>query len=298
MNAVDPDSNPWNEPLPATRFADLAGVRLAYIEWPGRPGAAPVICLPHLTGHKGSYAGLGPYLAPDFHVYALDLRGRGQSDRPADGYGFAYHTRDILAFADELGLESFLLVGHSFGATTGTYLASTNPRRVRGLVLLDGGADPREETLRAMYPTIHRLDSTFASADDYLASMRSLPFFQPWSAALEAYFRGETIVLPDGSVQPQSSAAAVARDLDMHFYYSMCLHFPALRCPVLFVRPGVGLLGERGHVFSETEARAITRHIPDCQRVDLPGVNHYTMLLHDHSPALPHIRAFLERPER
>jgi hypothetical protein len=73
----------------------------------------------------------------------------------------------------------------------------------------------------------------------------------------------------------------------------MCLHFPNLRCPVLFLRPQQGLRGDRGHVFSEAEAAAITRHIPNCRRVDLPGVNHYTLLLHDQSPAVPEIRAFL-----
>jgi lipase len=161
-------------------------------------------------------------------------------------------------------------------------------------VLLDGGADPREETLRAMYPAIQRLDKVYASADDYLNAMRALPFFQPWTPALEDYFRDEMARLPDGSVRSQSSAAAIARDLDIHFLYSMCLHFPALRCPVLFLRPELGLLGERGHVLSPIEAQAFTRHIPDCVQMDMPGVNHYTLLLHAASPAVAPIRAFLD----
>ena len=280
---------------PATRFLNVNGIRLAYTEWPGRAGAPPLICLPHLTGHKGSFASLAARLAPDYRVFALDLRGRGESDRPEDGYGFAYHARDILAFADGLGLLGFTLVGHSFGATAGVYLASIQPRRVHAIVLMDGGADPSLETLRAMYATIHQLSQHYANPQAYLAAMRAIPFYQPWSRTLEQYFGDDVRRLSDGTVCALASAAAVERDLDLHFDYCMCLHFPALRCPVLFLRPELGLRGDRGHVFSEPEVRAIINNIPRCTRVDVPGVNHYTMLLHDDPPVVPAIREFLDQ---
>jgi pimeloyl-ACP methyl ester carboxylesterase len=282
-------------PMPPTQYADARGLRLAYAEWPGRPGAPPIICLPHLTGHKGSFADLAAFLAPDFHVYAVDLRGRGDSEKPLEGYGFAYHARDLLAFADALGLDAFSLVGHSFGATAAVYLGSVRPDRLRAVVLMDGGADPKEATLKAMYPTIRRLGQVYATLDAYLAAMRAIPFFRPWSAAFERYFRDDVYVGPNGAVAAKSSAQAIERDLDQHFAYSLCLHFPALRCPVLFLRPLIGLLGgDRGHVFTEREARAVVANIPDCRWVNVPGVNHYTVLQHAASPAFAPLRDFLE----
>jgi len=280
--------------LPPTQFVSANGIRLAYLEWPGQSSAPPILCLPHLTGHKGSFGPLAQRLAPDWRVLALDLRGRGESDRPAEGYGFAYHARDILAFADALGLPEFVLLGHSFGATAAVYLASIQPRRVRAVALLDGGADPQAETLRAMYAAIERLERHYPSVEAYLAAMRALPFFRPWSAALEQYFREDVERLADGSVRSRGSAAAITRDLDQHFFYSMCLHYPALRCPALWLRPGDGLAGARGHVFSEAEAHAITAHIPNCTRVDVPGANHYTMLMADEPPVTGPIRDFLK----
>lgn len=279
--------------VPATQFAQVNGLRLAYAHWPGQAGAPALLCLPHLTGHKLSFADLAAALAPAYDVYALDLRGRGESDRPAEGYGFAYHAADVLAFADALGLSEFGLVGHSFGATASVYLASIRPQRVRAVVLMDGGADPRDANLRAMYPTIARLDEVYPSLGAYLAAMRAVPFFSDWDDALERYFRADVETLADGRVRSRSSALAIARDLDAHFLYSLCLHFPALRCPTLFLRPARGLLGDRGHVFSEAEAAAITRHIPHCRRADVPGCNHYTMLLHAGPPVLPEITTFL-----
>jgi hypothetical protein len=74
----------------------------------------------------------------------------------------------------------------------------------------------------------------------------------------------------------------------------MCLHFPNMHCPALFVRPAVGLLGDKGHVFTESEAAAIVRHIPDCRRADVPGANHYTLLIHDDPPIAPALFEFLD----
>jgi pimeloyl-ACP methyl ester carboxylesterase len=271
------------------------GLTLAYREWPGERG--PLICLPHLTGHKGSYNWLAERLAPEYRVLALDLRGRGDSDKPAEGYGFAYHARDVLAFADALGLETFTLIGHSFGATAAVYLASIRPDRVQAIVMLDGGADPKDSALKAMYPTIHRLGQAYPSLAAYLAAQQAAPYFQPWSAALEAYFIEDAETRPDGQVWSKSSAEAIAHDMDLHFLYCMCLHFTNLCSPALFVRPALGLLGAKGHVFSEAEAAAIVRNIPNCRRVDVPGVNHYTMLIHDDPPVAGPILEFLQDVE-
>jgi len=266
-------------------------VNLSYKEWPGEKG--PLICLPSLVGQKESFDGISSRLSPEYHSFVLDLRGRGDSDKPAEGYGFAYHTRDILAFADALGLDTFAIVGHSFGATVGVYAASIRPGRIKALVMLDGGADPKEEVLQAMRPAIDRLGKVYASVDAYLEAMRALPYYSPWNQALEEYLRSEIVALPEGGFQAKSSPDVIKRDLDIHFFYSMCVHFPTLQCPTLFVRPQNGLLGDKAHVMDEREAAAFVAWIPNCWRVDLPGVNHFTMVLSNKPLVVPPIQAFL-----
>jgi pimeloyl-ACP methyl ester carboxylesterase len=281
-----------SDPQPKT--IQLSDLTLSYTEWPGEKG--PVICLPSFAGHKGSFARIAVDLAPTYQIYALDLRGRGDSDKPADGYGFAYHARDLLQFVDALGIDTFAIIGHSFGATVGTYLASIRPLRVQAIVLIEGGADPTERVLEAIRPTLRHLDQQYPSMAAYLEAMRALPFYNnPWSVSLEAYLRQDVNTLPDGSVRPKASADALQRDLDLHFHYSMCLHFPFVQCPALFIRAGEGLAGgERGHIFTEAETEAIVDWLPQARRVDLPpGANHYTMVLHDDPPVLPSIQKFL-----
>ncbi len=269
----------------------LDGIRLSYRHWPGEKG--PIICLPGLIGHKGTFDGIASRLAPDFDLYALDLRGRGDSDKPADGYGFAYHARDIHCFAETMGFEQYSIVGHSFGATVGVYLASIRPLQITSLVMIDGGADPKEEVLEAMRPALRRLGKRYPSMNAYLDSMREIPYYTPWSEALESYFKADVEILPDNSFRSKSSPAAIEQDLDIHFYYSMCVHFPTLQCPNMFIRPRNGLLGDKAHVLDEREAAAFVAWIPKCWRVDLPDVNHYTMVLSDQPVVTPSIKAFL-----
>ncbi len=279
--------------IPKTQHIDAGGVSLAYFDWPGDRG--PLLCLPSITGHKGSFSAVARKLAPEYRVIALDLRGRGDSDKPDGWYGFAYHARDVFAFADALGFETFSVVGHSFGATAGVYLASIRPGRVRSLVLLDGGADPKVETLQLMRQGIRRLEKTYPSLDQYLEAQRSVPYYRPWTNALETYLSEDVFVQPNGSVRSKSSAKALEIDLDMHFQYSMCLHFPNVKCPVLFLRPQQGLLGSSDHVYSDAEATNIVRSIPNGKRVNVQGGNHYTMLIQDDPPVVPFIDEFLRQ---
>src|SRR5260370_38767880 len=102
--------------LPPTQFVNANGVRLAYVEWPARgpsleakrrgeasavaqPSegpATPIICLPHLSGHKGSFGPLAERLAPDWRGLGLGLRGRGGGAEAAVGDGVAVHARAVL----------------------------------------------------------------------------------------------------------------------------------------------------------------------------------------------------------
>jgi pimeloyl-ACP methyl ester carboxylesterase len=248
---------------PKTQRVTVNGISIAYHEWSNE--GEPLLCIPHITGHKGSFAPLAARLSSKYRVLALDLRGRCESDKPADGYGFAYHARDIITFADSLGIKTFSLVGHSFGATTSVYTASLHPKRIHSLVLLDGGADPKAETLRAMYPTIKRLNKVYASMQEYVAAQRSAPYHKPWSSMLEQYFRDDVEALEDGTVIAQSKAEPIERDLDLHFWSNVWFHLPHLNCPVLFLRPTEGLMGTAGHVYSDQEASKLVGLIPDCR---------------------------------
>ena len=72
-------------------------------------------------------------LADRFTLFAPDLRGFGQSDKPAGPWGGEDHARDILALLDALGVAELGVVGHDVGGAVMLSLARLAPQRLRRL---------------------------------------------------------------------------------------------------------------------------------------------------------------------
>jgi pimeloyl-ACP methyl ester carboxylesterase len=75
-----------------------------------------------------------PYLTPKYRVLAVDLRGFGDSERPASGYDCGTMASDLIKVADAAGLDKFRVVGEDWGAAYAYTLAATHRDRVVGLV--------------------------------------------------------------------------------------------------------------------------------------------------------------------
>jgi lipase len=108
-------------------------------------GPDPVVCLHGITAQHRAFNAAARHLGPSRGLVGVDLRGRGDSDKPESGYGLATHASDVIRVLDHLGLENAVLLGHSMGAFVALKTALASPDRVRALVLLDGGW-PRVES--------------------------------------------------------------------------------------------------------------------------------------------------------
>jgi pimeloyl-ACP methyl ester carboxylesterase len=85
---------------------------------------------------------LMPALARDFEVIAVDQRGRGLSDKPADGYDTGTLAGDLVALMDALGHERFAVVGHDTGFAISYALAADHPNRVDRVALAEIPGSP------------------------------------------------------------------------------------------------------------------------------------------------------------
>ena len=94
------------------------GLRLRY-EAAGESG--PVVLLVHgLGGSSAQWGGVAQLLAPVCRLVMPDLRGHGQSDKPAGPYALKSFVDDLGALCDALKIESCVAVGASMcGAVSG-----------------------------------------------------------------------------------------------------------------------------------------------------------------------------------
>jgi pimeloyl-ACP methyl ester carboxylesterase len=123
-------------------FAEGGGWDTRYLEW-GTHGT-PVILVPGAAETADTFAKLGPALANDHRVFAIDLSGTGYS-APNPPFSAGHLAAQILAFAKTkklTGASAPVLVGHSAGAADIGIAALQGPEAVRGVVFLDGDATP------------------------------------------------------------------------------------------------------------------------------------------------------------
>lgn len=142
-------------------------------------------------------------LSPALRVLALDLRGRGLSDKPDSGYSMADHAADVLGLLDALKLQQVVLGGHSFGGLLTIYMAARYPERVSKLVVIDAAGKMHPKLLEMIKPSVERLSKVVPSWDAYLESMKKMPFFQDWwDTTIESSYRADVEIRNDGTANP------------------------------------------------------------------------------------------------
>ena len=123
-------------------FAKGGGWDTRYLQWGAR--GTPVVLVPGAFETADTFARLGPALAKNHRVFAIDLSGTGYS-APNPPFSADHLAGEILAFltAEKLtGPNAPLLVGHSAGAADVGIAALEGPGAVKGVVFLDGDATP------------------------------------------------------------------------------------------------------------------------------------------------------------
>jgi 2-hydroxy-6-oxonona-2,4-dienedioate hydrolase len=122
-----------------SRFVQTEKFRIHYYE----AGAGhPVVLLhgsgPGATGWSNFRPNIAP-LAEDFHVFAIDMPGWGESDTQTNETG-RDHAAALIAFLDALSIGSAALVGNSMGGMTSIATAVRFPERVSHLITMGAPA--------------------------------------------------------------------------------------------------------------------------------------------------------------
>ncbi|HWZ65055.1 MAG TPA: alpha/beta hydrolase [Steroidobacteraceae bacterium] len=118
------------------------GETLAYVPM-GNPAGAPVVLIHGYTDNARDWVPLIPYLAKDFRLIVVDLRGHGRSGKPDCCYTRLDFAYDVKLLLDALGIERAAIVGHSMGSIVAQTFAEFWPERTQRVVLISSSGGPR-----------------------------------------------------------------------------------------------------------------------------------------------------------
>jgi esterase len=256
---------------PVSHKVQANGLGIHYLEW-GRPDAPPLVLLHGLRGHAHSWDDVSAHLAGRYRVLALDQRGRGETDWPKDGnYATEAFAADLAAFCDAVGLERFILVGHSMGGRNGILFTAQNPDRVSALAVVDIGPEIQPEGAARIRKEIVDAPERFADLD---AAVKQAVAENPLAseAVLRRRVQYQTRPLPDGGVGWRYDAAireqmrSNTRPPPPDFWAL----WAGVKCPALIVR------GAQTDTLSPAVAERMRRANPRAELAEVERAAHMT----------------------
>ena len=281
---------------PVMKRAEGDGIQIQLAAWEGE--GQPILCVHGLTANCRCWDVMASSLTPENKIIAIDLRGRGLSDKPSAGYSLQHHIKDILCVLDDLKQERIVFMGHSLGAFISLAFAANYPERTEKIILMDGGAqltqDQWDKVTLAIKPSLDRLGQVFPSFEAYVANMKLAPFLQPWSQALEDYFRYESEAV-EGGVRSRINPAHILEEAQNIQQEEPEQYYSKVTCPVLILRATDGIFSNDDLVLPESAVDRMVSDIPEALRVDIKGTNHFSILLQPNELRDQAIREFLEK---
>lgn len=208
--------------------------RFYYAEY---ASTGPVVYLLHgLTAKNQDWGGIPDVLAKTgFHVYAFDMRGHGQSDKPLDGYTPEDHARDIAAWASALGHPRVHAVGHSTGGRNVLVFAGLFPEKTQSLTVIDQTFNPDPDSWKKYMGRYLEFPTPFKD-EEQLDKFLEKKFVKDLQR--QVYYKGQFWKNELGQWDWNYSTEAAwktqkyGREKDAHDL------FMKVRCPMLFMKGG------------------------------------------------------------
>ncbi|MCC6389682.1 MAG: alpha/beta hydrolase [Bryobacterales bacterium] len=135
---------------PISHFYYSHRLKLQFWDW-GQEGKPALVLVHGGLDHARNWDWVARSLREHFHVYALDLRGHGNSaSAPGALYSVAEHVLDLSALLDVIGDFPVTLIGHSLGGIITMVYSGVYPDRVRKAITIEGlGFPPNHKIHKA-----------------------------------------------------------------------------------------------------------------------------------------------------
>ena len=266
------------------RWTSSDGLNLFARDYAPAAGQAklPIIAIHGLTRNSADFEGIAPLLAQSGRrVLAVDVRGRGRSDRAPDPMTYVpdVYARDVLALMEQAGIDRAVFMGTSMGGLITMVLTAMKPKAVTAAILNDIGPQVSPEGLAriAAYSGQPVETPTWVAAADYAKRINEIAFplntDADWDAFARRVFREGTEGTPVLDYDPDiavpiraAGAKALVPDL-----------WPAFR-KLARTRPTLLVRGGTSDLLSAAIAAKMKKAAPEMEYAEIPGIGHAPML--------------------
>jgi pimeloyl-ACP methyl ester carboxylesterase len=281
---VSPFGDPMTQTFADRRWTSADGLSLYARDYAAGPGPAklPVIAIHGLTRNSADFGAIAPLIAQSGRrVLAIDVRGRGLSDRAPDPmtYQPLTYAQDVLALMEQAGIARAVFLGTSMGGLITMALAAIRSKVIAGAIINDVGPEVAKEGLARIAAYSGQPVDTpgWADAAAYAKKINAVAFPHytdaDWDAFARRIFRVGTEGAPVLDYDPDIAVpirAAGAKALVPNLW-PMFGRLARGR-PVLLVR------GQTSDLLSEAIADRMKKRAPKMDVVEVPGVGHAPML--------------------
>jgi len=137
---------------PVSHYYYSHRLKLQFWDW-GQEGKPALVLVHGGLDHARNWDWVARSLREHFHVYAMDLRGHGNSEWAKGAlYSVGEHLLDLSALADVIGDFPIYLVGHSLGGILTLLYSGIYPDRVRKVVAIEGMGLPANHRIHKPAP--------------------------------------------------------------------------------------------------------------------------------------------------
>lgn len=225
-------------------------------------GTGTPLLLLHAWGEsRKSFDRLNPYLS-GFRIYAPDLRGQGDADKPAtgySGYSLAEQAEDAAAILAALEVPHAAVVGSSSGGYVAQQLAVNHPDKVTALVLVGSPL-----TLRGRPAFADEVDALTDPPDEAWVR-KSLAWFPRVQDVPAGYIEDR---VRDGLSMPAHAWRAILNGL--------CEATPPTESGTIH-SPTLILWGGQDNLLPRTDQETLARRIPGAVLKVYPDVAHLVL---------------------
>lgn len=260
----------------ATRdiYVEANGIRHHLIAR-GAPGTPVVMMIHGLAGQARVFDNVASHLAERFHVYCLDVRGRGESAwGPLEAYGTDTYVADLEAVREALGLRRFTLIGTSMGGIISLNYAPKFPDRVDRVVLNDIGPEIDPTGLERISAYVSQAPEMFADMKAVLKYYRENygPMVEHLPEDQIADFARANVRKDDNGIYVWKMDPAVRKFAGPQPSIDQWDVAKAITAPVLILR------GANSDVLNPATAAKMVEVMPNAKLVEIPGVGHAPIL--------------------